>query len=120
MTIIELKKYIYENNKIEYILEQIGCHHIKYHNKGYYTCSNKDGDNKTAINVYNDENLNCVNHTRDIGKHADLITLIGFNMKLSFVDSIKYLHKLLGLKNDYNKNKKQSQEEKKIHPLEIF
>ena len=120
MTIIELKKYIYENNKIEYILEQIGCHHIKYHNKGYYTCSNKDGDNKTAINVYNDENLNCVNHTRDIGKHGNLINLVCFNMNLSFVQGIKYLHKLLGLKNDYNKNKKQSQEEKKIDPLEIF
>ena len=123
MTITELKNYIYENNKIEYILEQIGCHHIQYHNKGYYTCSNKDGDNKTAINIYNDENLNCVNHTRDIGKHADLITLIGFNMKLSFVDSIKYLHKILGLKYDYNKVKnknKQENEDNKIDPLEIF
>jgi len=121
MTIIELKKYIYENNKIEYILEQIGCHHIKYHNKGYYTCSNKDGDNKTAINVYNDENLNCVNYTRDIGdKRANLINLVCFNMNLSFVQGIKYLHKLFGLKNDYNKNKKQLQEENKIDPLEIF
>ena len=121
MTITELKKYIYENNKIEYILEQIGCHHIQYHNKGYYTCSNKDGDNKIAINIYNDENLNCINHTRDIGdKRANLINLVCFNMNLSFVQGIKYLHKLFGLKNNYNKNKKQLQEENKIDPLEIF
>lgn len=118
MTITELKNYIYENSKIEYILKQIGCHHIKYHNKGYFTCSNKDGDNQTAINVYNDENLKCINHTRDMGNEiCDLITLVCFNMKLSFVDGVKYLHNLFGLKYQYNSKKK---EENKIDPLEIF
>jgi len=120
MTITELKKYIYENNKIEYILEQIGCHHIKYHSKGYYTCSNKDGDNRTAINTYNDENLKCINHTRDMNsKICDLITLVCFNMDLSFVDGVKYLHKLFGLKYQYN-TIKQKEEVNKKDPLEIF
>lgn len=119
MTITELKKYIYENNKIEYILEQIGCHHIKYHNKGYFTCSNKDGDNRTAINLYNDENLKCINHTRNMGSEiCDLITLVCYNMNLSFVDGIKYLHKLLEIKYQYNR-KKQKEVIKK-DPLEIF
>jgi hypothetical protein len=37
MTISELKEYIYNNNKIEYVLENIGCHSIAYHpNKEFY------------------------------------------------------------------------------------
>ena len=31
MTIQELKEYIYKEVKIEFILESIGCHSIKYH-----------------------------------------------------------------------------------------
>jgi len=54
MTISELKEYIFENNKIEYILVEIGCGNIVYHpNKEYYSCSNFDGDNPSAINVKN-------------------------------------------------------------------
>ena len=30
MTINELKEYIYEQNKIQDILEELGCHEIKY------------------------------------------------------------------------------------------
>lgn len=121
MTISELKKYIHENNKTEYILEQIGCHHIKYHSNGYYTCANINGDNTHAITVYNDENLNCINYTRSLDKPSDLITLVGFNMNLSFVESVKYLHKLLGLKYNYNKNYNKSKHgEDKVDPLEIF
>ncbi len=121
MTITELKNYIYDNNKVEYILEQIGCHHIKYNqNKGYFTCANYNGDNTHAITVYNDENLICKNYTRNIGKYSDLITLVGYNKNLSLVDSIKWLHKTLGLKNTYNKKSKNKQEEDKVDPLEIF
>lgn len=126
MTIQELKEYIYKEGKIEFILESIGCHSIKYHqNKKYYSCANipnqdGDGDNKTAINVYNDENLGCINYTRNIGKPADLITLVGYNMNLSFVESVKYLHKLLGLKYQYNSRQESKDKTDKIDPLEIF
>ena len=32
MTISDLKMYIYENKKIQDILEKLGCHNIKYNN----------------------------------------------------------------------------------------
>ena len=52
MDIVSLKKYIYKENKIEFVLNEIGCHHIQYHSsKEYYSCGNKNGDNKAAINV---------------------------------------------------------------------
>ena len=33
------------------VLEELGCHHIT-HKGGYYSCGNPDGDNKSAITVY--------------------------------------------------------------------
>jgi hypothetical protein len=36
MTINELKEYIYNENKIEYILKQLGCHEIKYNAQKEY------------------------------------------------------------------------------------
>lgn len=106
MTVIELKKYIYDNGKIEFILQEIGCGHIRYHTKKeYYSCSNVNGDNIGAINIKNNEYLNCKNYTRKkyFDDDSDLLTLVQYNLSLknsktSFWDVIKYLHKLLGLK----------------------
>lgn len=97
MDILQLKIFIYENNRIEDILQQIGCHSIKYHSSGYYTCGNIDGDNKQSVTVYKNENLNCINYTRDIGNPSDLISLVCYNTKLSFFDALKYLCNLLGI-----------------------
>jgi DNA primase len=126
LDVVSLKEYIYKENKIEYILEQIGCHSIKYHpNKEYFSCgniSNKDGDgdNINAINIKNNMYLNCVNYTRK--KHfddkSDLITLIQYNKDLSFKKAMRYTHNLLGLQFTYKK-----EEEKKkdvFDPLAVF
>lgn len=101
MNTISLKKYIYENNKIEFILEKIGCGHIVYHpNKEYYSCSNHNGDNASAINVKNNEYLNVVNWTRakDFDDNSDIITLVQYNKNMSFREAFKYIHEILGLK----------------------
>ena len=34
MELKELKQYIYDNQKVEFVLNEIGCHHVKYHQKG--------------------------------------------------------------------------------------
>ena len=125
MTVLELKKYIFHEGKIEFILNEIGCGHIVYHpTKEYYSCSNCNGDNKTAINISNNEYLNCRNYTREkeFDENSDLLTLVQYNKSLnnknfSFFDTVKYLHKLLGLPLTFKK-----QEEKKeiIDPLYIF
>lgn len=125
MTVLELKKYIFHEGKIEFILNEIGCGHIVYHpTKEYYSCSNCNGDNKTAINISNNEYLNCRNYTREkeFDENSDLLTLVQYNKSLnnknfSFFDTVKYLHKLLGLPLTFKK-----QEEKKeiVDPLYIF
>lgn len=126
MVVTDLKKWIYDNNKIPFILEKIGCDHIVYHPaKEYYSCSNCDGDNKAAINIRNNEYLNCKNYTREeyFNEHSDLLTLVQYNMSLNnkdftFFDTVKYIHKILGL--PLTIDTKQKKEKDKIDPLFIF
>ena len=125
MTVLELKKYIFHEGKIEFILNEIGCGHIVYHpTKEYYSCSNCNGDNKTAINISNNEYLNCRNYTREkeFDENSDLLTLVQYNKSLnnknfSFFDTVKYLHKLLGLPLTF---KKQEEKKEVVDPLYIF
>lgn len=120
MTISELKEYIYENKKIEYVLEEIGCHSIAYHPiKEYYSCANYNGDNKNAVNVKNNEYLSVTNWTRtkEFDSNSDIITLVQYNKNISFVDALKYLHKILDLPFEFKKNEKPK---KKFDPLHIF
>lgn len=121
MAIKRLKRYIFENNKIEFVLESIGNHHIKYHpNKRFYSCANYDGDNDTAVNVYDDEYLNVRNWTRpnDFDDYADIITLTQYNKKCSFIEAVKYLHSILGL--EYSPKRMASKKDEKKDPLWIF
>lgn len=116
MTALELKEYIYDNDKIPFVLEHIGCKDIVYHDgKEYYSCSNAVGgdcNNKAAINIKNNKYLNYRNYTRGVSydDEQDIISLVEYNMKLDFVGAMKYLHKLFGFKYLYQPK----QEVKKI------
>ena len=58
MLVTEIKQYVYKNKKIPFVLENLGCHNIKYHpTKEYYSASFKDGDNPNGINIRNNEYL---------------------------------------------------------------
>ena len=120
MDTVSLKKYIYENNKIEYVLQEIGCDNIKYHpNKDFYAASNFNGDNPGAINIKNCSQLWVTNWTRqnEFPEGSDIFNLVQYNKQCSFVESVKYLHKILGL--DYSPYKKQEKKEK-FDPLNVF
>lgn len=120
MDTISLKNYIFENGKIEFILSEIGCQHIQYHpNKEYYSCSNFNGDNPNAVNVRNNEYLNVTNWTRtkEFDDNSDIITLVQYNKKMSFIEAIKFLHKILDLPFEFKKVKVV---EKKYDPLFLF
>lgn len=120
MDTVSLKKYIYENNKIEYVLQEIGCGNIKYHsNKDFYSCSNYNGDNPGAVNVKNCLQLWVTNWTRqnEFPEGSDIFNLVQYSKQCSFVESVKYLHKILDL--DYTPYKKQEKKEK-FDPLSVF
>lgn len=120
MDTISLKQYIYENNKIPFVLDKIGCSHIQYHPlKEYYSCSNYNGDNQSAVNVFNSPYLGVRNWTRekDFPDHSDIYTLVGYNKKFGFVETIKYIHSILGLEYKWSKPRKKVDVE---DPLYIF
>ena len=118
MDSISLKKYIFDNEKIEYVLEKIGCHNIKYHSN-YYKCSNYNGDNPNAITVNNNEYINVINYTRkEFDCKSDIITLTEYNKKLSFLEALKYLHTILDLEYKQKGYIKPSKQKEDI--LDIF
>lgn len=99
LDIQELKQYIYDNHLIETILLEIGCHDIK-HKDGFFQCANADGDNKTAICVYEQENLITINYTRkmiDTNRSTDLIDLVCYTKNLSFVKGLEFICDIVGL-----------------------
>lgn len=122
MVITELKRHIFDNEKIEFILEQLGCHNIKYNSKhDYYSAAQPDGDNPAGVNIRNNEYLNYWSYTRGASNEdrQDLISLVEYINKCSFIDAVKYLHKILGL--EYRPQRKQKEnEKKKFDPLAIF
>ena len=98
MLVSELKEYIYNNEKIEYILEQIGCTEIVYHsNKEYYSSCQPDGDNIQGVNIRNCKYLNYRSYTRNISydDNKDLIYLVQNTLNYNFPDTIKYLHNIV-------------------------
>lgn len=105
MDIEILKEYILENNFIPTILEELGCHHIRKKD-GYFQCANPDGDNLTAVCVYENTNLTTINYTRDIsnGKniHTDLISLVEFYKNETFPYAVKWICDVLDI--DYYSN----------------
>lgn len=96
MKVETLKEKILEENKIEEILEDIGCRFIRHHSNGYITCSNPDGDNKSAITVYLNDNLTVIDYTRDIlpqeqSRTADILDLVMWAKDLNFIEALKHL-----------------------------
>jgi len=100
-----LKEYILENNFIPTILEELGCHHIRKKD-GYFQCANPDGDNLTAVCVYENTILTTINYTRDISNckniHTDLISLVEFYKNETFPYAVKWICDVLDI--DYYSN----------------
>lgn len=104
MDIQLMKEYISDNNYIPFILEKLGCHHIK--EKGeYITCGNPDGDNINSVTVYLNSNLTVINYTRSLNsekKSHDIFDLAGFYLNLNFFETVKKICDWIDL--DYYKD----------------
>ena len=121
MTINELKEYIYEQNKIRDILEELGCHEIKYNEqREYWSACQPDGDNPMGVCIRNNEYLNYRSFSRGIDYEdgQDLVSLVETIKKLSFIEAVKYIHKILDLPFEFKK--KQENPQKKYDPLSVF
>ena len=104
MFVTEIKEYIYKNEKIPFVLENLGCKKIKYHtNKEYYSACFKDGDNPNGINIRNNEYLNYCSWSRNVSYSdgQDLISLIEYSNQCDFLTAIKWLHNILDIPYTY-------------------
>jgi len=113
----ELLEYIFQNDKVEFILEKIGCHHITSHSPKEYRCGLPNHNNKTAVCVKKSETLKTIIYSKEETIRGNLYTLIMYIKNYKFIEALKYLHKELGIQyTGYKINK----EEKKENPLDIF
>lgn len=95
-----LKRYIWENELVEILLEKIGCGNIQYHMRGdYWSCMNPDGDNASAINVKNNKYLGIRNWTREneFDGDADIISLVRYSRNCSYPEAYDYICEMLGI-----------------------
>jgi DNA primase len=121
VTISELKEYIYKENKIPFILEQLGCHNIKFNkSKEVYSAAHKDGDNPQGVVIRNNAYLGYRSYSRgvDYEDNQDLISLVQTTNKLSFIEALKYLHKILEIPFEFKKSVEKPK--KKCDPLNVF
>lgn len=113
----ELKKYIYEHNKVEDILESIGCHGVSRGQKGY-RCGLPEHSNKSTVAVDNSEYLNVKVYHPDKGNlQGDIFTLVMELKGVDFARANKYIHDILGMEYSY---KPKAKVEAKKTPLDIF
>jgi DNA primase len=110
MQIKNIKQFLYEHeDKIHFILEELGFHHIKKHcgqADDYLTFANFDGNNQTAVTLYLSPSLLCINYTREISpdKHnADFIDLVNWARKeKTFFENLEWITKIAEI--DYYKD----------------
>lgn len=117
----ELKEYIIENNKIEEILEAIGCSNIKNYSKEY-RCSTplNTKANSTAIKK---DNLKVIVYASDTSESKEkardnLFTLIMKIKQIAFPKALREIHKILGLK--YINTYKKEEKIEKVDILSVF
>lgn len=113
----ELILYIYENDKVEFILENIGCHHITSSAKEF-RCGLPNHTNKTSVSVKKTPSLKGkIFYSNNASVGGDIITIVMEVAELKFIDALKHIHQLLDL--DFKPMSK-STEVKQSSPLDIF
>lgn len=111
----ELKDYIINNKKIEYVLDSLGCH--GFHDNGReIRCALPNKTNKTALSIKKDS-LKVKSYAASKEFSGNIFTLIMVLKECEYIGASKYLHKLLDIKYKYKSRKK---DEIKESPLSIF
>ena len=107
----QLKEYIMEDSeRIEQILSSLGFHKIQ--DKGnYITCAIPNHNNPTGLSVLK-ENLYCNAFSTHMDFKGGIFDLIAYMNKYdSFSDTMRWCHKILGLKYEYNGKKEELKED---------
>lgn len=92
----DLLSKIYEEEKIELVLEAIGCHHLHYEQGGsLIVAARPNGDNPRAVQVKNDYGLRSI--IRTTNTRGDLIEIVRELMEFKYPSEAKdYLMNICG------------------------
>ena len=116
--VISLKEYLLEDeDRIISILESLDFHHIVNHGN-YISCGRPMGDNTSSTIVKFNESISTKGYTQS-DLTGDILTLVMTSLNIKFGKAMSFVHKLFGLKYEYNKNKSK-QEEVTKSPMDIF
>lgn len=109
MTALELKEYIIQNNKIEDILQQLGCHKI-HANESNIRCALPNHENANSLDIKK-ETLKVISYDDKIDFVGDIFTLIMKLNNVNFPQSLRWLCLILGIpfSKDYKPNDKKSE-----------
>ena len=106
----QLKEYIIQNEDcIITILEDLGFHKV-VDRGGYVTCALPDHNNPSAFSVLK-ENLYCNSFSTHLEFKGNIFELVQQMKGKTFGQSIYYIHKILGLKYEYNGKKEEPKED---------
>lgn len=123
MTSHELKEYLLQENRIEILLNDLGCRDIEFHTeKSYYTSTqpNEDSDNKMGVVIKCNDYLSyySYSHNIHIEENRDIFYLIEESKDMTFSEVMRYVHKLFGLKFSFKKEETPIKE-KKMSEMEL-
>lgn len=90
-----LIRYIYDNNQTEYILEQIGCHHINNHFVKEWRCALPNHHNPTKVSIKKNGYLSMRIFDGADNTSGNIITLLMYIDKCNFISALKKIHKIL-------------------------
>lgn len=96
MTASDLKSYIVKENLTEKLLELIGCTYIREDGE-FFRCARPKGDNRNGCAI-NKNTLSVTIFTPHDGS-GDIYNLVCATYNIDFVESIKKIKQLLGIKN---------------------
>lgn len=111
----ELREYIIDNDKIQYLLEEFGCHGFKEHDKDY-RCGLPNDPSTTKVSIYKDSLVMRMFTSTDGTSRGDIFTLCMKIFNISFPEANKKIHEILGLKYRFKTKKKEIKDD----PLAVF
>lgn len=97
MAYSDIKKRIYNDNKIEYILANLGCSNIHTEQNGnLWVSALPDGDNKRSVQIKNNDNLS--SSIRSRGIKGDIFHIVSYIKNLSMSESKEWVMNLCDYK----------------------
>lgn len=90
-----LKERIIEDDNVDLILTELGCHKISKKNE-QVRCALPDGNNPTSVQIYKDTLAVTIYTRDDFPKKADIITLVEYINEIYFVNAMNWICEVCG------------------------